>query len=208
MAQVTDSVAADIHTITITVDKLLTRYKTPMLLAEFRKTAPKSDPSTLALIKLILQERSTKELEGALERQELSLDPAVARSAQATENVWRTLADEFGLLTSTEVAETVRARSGNRTLANDWRKQGKLLGVKRLHGYEYPGFQFDRQTGAVLPVIAPLLALATESDRTPEGVAIWLVTPTTYFTSARPVDFIHETDRLLDVAERAWSVEW
>lgn len=136
------------------------------------------------------------------------VDPATARSVQATENVWRRIGEEFGLYSSVRVSELLGSRSANRTIASDMRARGELLGVKRRNAYVYPGFQFDGRTGDVLPWVARLIALGRESDRNSADVIMWMMSPTTYFEGDRPVDHVAKTDRLLDVAERAWSIQW
>ena len=149
---------------------------------------------------------------GSLERALVTLptvvDPSTARALQATENVWRRVETEFGLLSSSEVSTLLGARNANRTYAADLRQRGELLGTLRKNGYVFPGFQFDHKAGKVRPWVAPLLALAQGNERSAADVIMWMMSPTTYFDSDRPADHVDDAQRLLGVAERAWSIEW
>jgi hypothetical protein len=130
-------------------------------------------------------------------------DPAIARAVQATENVWRAVESEFGLLSSPEVDTLLRASN-----ASDLRQRGELLAILRRNGYVFPGFQFDHEAGAVRLWIAPLLTLAERNERSTADVIMWMMSPTTYFDGDRPADHVGDVQRLLSVAERTWSIEW
>lgn len=151
---------------------------------------------------------ATHELTKALSGLRSVVDPATARAAQATENVWREIADEFGLLKSSEVGELLGASKSNREFASIRRNRGELLGVVRNNGYLYPGFQFDRSTGAIRSWVKPLLELAGEHSMGAADVLFWMMSPTTYFGGDRPADHTNDGDQLLDVARRSWSIEW
>jgi hypothetical protein len=58
--------------------------------------------------------------------------------------------------------------------------------------------------------VKDLLRLADANGWEPEDVVLWLCSPTTYFEDeSRPVDHIDtDPDQVLDVAARAWDVEW
>lgn len=146
------------------------------------------------------------DLENALAGPRSVVDPATARAAQATENVWREVADDFGLLKSGEVSAILGASKNNREFVSIRRDRGELLGVVRNNGYLYPGFQFDRSTGAIRSWVKPLLELAIERNQSASDVLFWMMSPTTYFNGDRPADHVEDGDRLIDVARRAWSV--
>lgn len=170
-------------------------------------------PDEVARVVDLAQEQSAlDDLGGAMARMPQSVSPATARAAQATENSWKAIASEFGLLSSTEVAGILGSSSSKtamRSLANDMRTAGRLLAVRRLNRYLYPAFQFDRARGRVLPVVAPLLKLARDRSWNEEDVVLWMVSPTTYLEEgSRPVDHIEDVDLLTSVADRAWSVDW
>lgn len=159
------------------------------------------------------EQGSLDELSDAMARIAEPLSPAVARAAQATENAIKSIEDEFGLLTSTQVAELLGSQAkGNasRSLANEKRGRGELLAIRRLNKYLYPGFQFDCAQGRVKPLVRDLLQLADAHDWESADVVLWLVSPTSYLEDeSRPVDHIDKDPELvLDVAQNAWSVEW
>ncbi|WP_426624291.1 hypothetical protein ACPPVW_17260 [Leifsonia sp. McL0607] len=142
-----------------------------------------------------------------------ALPPATARAAQATENAIRAIDREFDLLTSVQVAELLGSSSkpeAARSLANDMRGRGELLYVRRLNKYLYPGFQFDRSVGRVRSIVKSLVQLAKASGWDVEDVVLWLCSPTTYFEDeSRPVDHVDsDPDQVLEIAQRAWDVEW
>lgn len=164
-------------------------------------------------VALAREQRSLDELSEAMVRIQDPVSPAIARAAQATENSVKSIEDEFGLLTSAQVAQLLGSRSKTtavRSLANDMRGRGELLAVRRLNKYLYPGFQFDRTQGRVKSVVSRLLQLADATEWESEDVVLWLVSPTTYFEDgSRPVDHIDNDPALvLDVAQRAWAVQW
>ncbi|MFZ4894339.1 hypothetical protein ACL9RL_07820 [Plantibacter sp. Mn2098] len=134
--------------------------------------------------------------------------PTVARAAQATENVWRGIADEFGLLSSTEVALLLGASNSNRTYAATLRKRGQLLGVERKNAFVYPGFQFDGDAARPHTWVAQLLALTARHGRSAGDATLWMVAPSTLFDGDRPVDHRDDTERIISVASRTWDVEW
>ncbi|WP_306233259.1 hypothetical protein [Agrococcus beijingensis] len=166
-------------------------------------------PDAAAAVRNALaQWNAVVQLESALVALPAPIDPATTRAAQATENVWRRLATEFGMLSSSEVSELLGASNANRVYASERRKRGELLAVQRKNAYVFPAFQFDHETGVVHPWVAPLLKLAEHHGRSAAGVISWMMAPTTYFDGGRPVDHVEAPDRLLDVAERAWGIDW
>lgn len=168
---------------------------------------------TKYLLVLGPEREAFSQLTNAMTRTQSLIPPAMARAAQATENVMKSLADEFGLLTSADVAQLLGSKSKStaaRSLANDMRGRGELLAVRRLNKFLYPGFQFDHTQGRVKPLVKKLLQLAEANDWEPADVVLWLLSPTTYFEDeSRPVDhFDNEPDLVLSAAQRAWAVQW
>ncbi|MPV35735.1 hypothetical protein [Georgenia subflava] len=135
-----------------------------------------------------------------------SVSPQLARAAQATENVWRQIGQEFGLLTSTEAAEHMGYGS-NRTWASAQRKAGRLLGVRRGGAYRYPGFQLD---AALVPSISELVGIARQHDWSDESVVLWLCSPSGWMPGGgRPVDSLHQEPRsVIDAARSAMAPRW
>lgn len=172
------------------------------------RTASNEVHSLLAKFRRAEAEVAASELVDAMSALRSTVDPATARAAQATENVWREIADEFGLLKSSEVGALLGASRNNREFVSSRRSRGELLGVVRNSAYLYPGFQFDRQAGTVRAWVKPLLELAQENQLGASDVLFWMMSPTTYFDGDRPADNADDGDRLLEVAGRAWRVSW
>jgi hypothetical protein len=134
--------------------------------------------------------------------------PQVARSLQATENRWRRIEREFGMLDSGQVAEFLGASGTNRNLAHSLAKKGQILGVKRGRKTLFPGFQFDADSGEVRPVIAQVASIGRQSGWEDRHLLQWLCTPNGYLDGARPVDHIADEVTLLQAAESDLAVRW
>jgi hypothetical protein len=159
-------------------------------------------------IHVVNDELAVRELSDAVAGLRSSTSPSVARAVQATENVWRGIDEEFGLLKSGQVSELMGASRNNREFVSTRRRNGELLGAWRNSSYLYPGFQFDGQSGKVHPWVKPLLQLADELGQSAANVVFWMVTPSTLFDGARPVDRTSDGDKLVELARRSWSVQW
>jgi hypothetical protein len=147
-------------------------------------------------------------LGSALESVGGPVSPQLARSVQATENVWRDMEAEFGLLTSTEVSQAVGSKSPNRSYASDQRAAGRLLAIKRSGAYRYPGFQIDRLEHRIRPVMADLLRVAKEAGRSEASLALWMAVPTGYLDGARPVDQLARPEKVVEAARQSFNVQW
>jgi hypothetical protein len=153
--------------------------------------------------------RSLAALGSAASAIDLPASPQMARGVQATENAWRAMDAEFGLLSGSEVARLLGSKARSAAgFAADRRKAGKLLGIRRRNAFVYPGFQFDLAAGAVLPVIPALLELVARYGKSPEGLAQWLCARTGQLGDERPVDHLHEVERVLEAAGNHYGVEW
>ncbi|MGC0251230.1 hypothetical protein [Pseudactinotalea sp. Z1748] len=143
----------------------------------------------------------------ALEALPTRVSPQIARAAQATENAWRDIEIEFGMLTSTEVAQRL-GYGPNRTWASNQRKAGRLVGVRRGGRYLYPGFQIAQ--GRVVPAMAGLLELAEEHTWSSESLVLWLCSPSGRFAEGqRPVDVLHgDAEAVLVAAGEAMAPPW
>jgi len=152
---------------------------------------------------------SAKALGDALDAVDVYTEPAVARAVQAERNLYDRIDAEFGLLTSAEVGRRLGSRStAPRNLAVTTRRGGALVAITRAHQTLYPGFQFGAD-GRPLAVIRTLREVAGESQWSENGIVQWLCAPTTYLDGLRPVDLLaSDPDRIVDVARRAWNVEW
>jgi len=148
-------------------------------------------------------------LGAAMATNPVAVSPQMARSLQAAENIWRSIEREFGMLTSTEVAERLGSRKPNRSTASGLRNDGRIVGIMRGNSYRYPGFQFDADKGAVMPVMPKLIALARENERSDEDLVYWLTSPSSLFHEQdRPVDHLHEEERVLAAARDQFEGTW
>lgn len=165
-----------------------------------------SADGTARAVEFARAQAAEDELTGAVSRANDTVPPATARALQATENAVRAIEAEFGLLSSTEVAQMLASSSG-RSLANRMRARGELVYLRRLNRFAYPTFQFSGDR--VKPAIRLFVQLARSAGWTSEDVVLWLCSPTTYLPNGgRPVDFLDDVDRVLSVAAQAWGVEW
>lgn len=98
------------------------------------------------------------------------------------------LLNEFGALTSAQVAELGRSRAANRSaMAGRWRKEGRIFAVSHDGATLFPAFQFD-VVGRPRPVLAEVI-------RHLGGVgtwelALWFTTRSERLGGARPVDLL------------------
>lgn len=134
--------------------------------------------------------------------------PQVARSLQATENRWRRIEREFGMLDSGQVAEFLGASGTNRNLAHSLAKKGHILGVRRGRKSLFPGFQFDADSGEVRPVIAEVTAIGRKAEWEDRHLLQWLCAPNGYLDGARPVDHITDESTMLHAAKSDLAVRW
>lgn len=150
--------------------------------------------------------RGLSSLSPAMAGAEVAVSPQLARSAQATENAWREIEDEFGLLSSTEAA-TRMGYGSNRNWASAQRRAGKLLGVRRGGAYRYPGFQLDPE---VMPLIGGLVALARENEWSDESLVLWLCSPSGWMPEdRRPVELLRDhPEAVRSAAESAITPQW
>jgi hypothetical protein len=133
------------------------------------------------------------------------VSPQVALSLAAAEERWRSVHAEFGLLTSQETAPLLGLNT-----ADDVRAlyaAGGLIAVHRGGRVLYPGFQVDRTTQTVLPVIRELLLAAEEAGRSEASLILWLVSPSGHLDGSRPVDLLDNPDRLLTAVKDSFIVQ-
>lgn len=147
-----------------------------------------------------------KELAVAMAKLSGPVAPEVARGLQATENLWRQVEKDWGLLTSRQVAELLIGGS-NTVVASRLRTAGKIIGFRRNGQFRYPGFQFDRDSRRVRPVVAALIALGDELGYDPESVILSLASPSTYWADDTPLNHIDDED-FLHVLKARWTAAW
>lgn len=143
----------------------------------------------------------------AIQAAHVTASPALARSAQAAQNLYSGIESEFGLLSSAEAGARMGSRSAAaRNLALAARRDRRLLALRRGRYQAFPGFQFDER--GLRPVIADLISLGDAHHRTETGLIQWLMSPTTYLHDRRPVDILDQPDELLKTAAMSFGVEW
>ena len=110
------------------------------------------------------------------------------RNAQARSE----LLDEFGALTSAEVADAAGSRAGNRSaLANRWRDEGRVFAVRVGDQQLYPAFQFG-EDGRPLEAVVAALALLGPGGLSDWQTALWFTSPNGWLGGRRPVDLLGE----------------
>lgn len=147
-----------------------------------------------------------------MKEQPKQVTAAVVAATMATEDAWRRLEEEFGLLTSAEVLVLLRPEGAESfKLDLELGARAEILHTVRRNSVYYPRFQFDERLGEVRPWVKPLLRLAKRYGLDHDDIILWLVRPTTYLganadgTAPRPVDVVDNTARIIDVAEKAWE---
>jgi hypothetical protein len=128
------------------------------------------------------------------------------RSVADTHRKWLAIDTEFGLLSSSEVAERIDKEKEDAGLASDLRQKGLLLAVSTPDGFRYPGFQFA--DGEIRPVIHELVDAMREGGWSDESLIIWLCSPSKSFADGgRPVDHLGDP-KLLPAAVAMMAVDW
>lgn len=73
----------------------------------------------------------------------------------------------------------------------------------------YPGFQFDRETHSIHPIINPLLALARENGWPAKDVTLWMTSPSGWFADCRrPVNHLGDATKVLEAARDSFEGMW
>lgn len=179
-----------------------------------RRRGPQAKPEAVRAAEDRLREgeqqlrRTARALAEVLERtgQGLEASPEVARSVQASENRWRTIAREYGLLDSRAVAALLGGSGTNRNRAHQLAKEGRIIGVKRGRGTLYPGFEFDH--GEVRPVIAEVAAIGRRNHWTDPHLLLWLASPNGYLEGRVPAQMMDDPERILEAARQDMAERW
>jgi hypothetical protein len=134
--------------------------------------------------------------------------PATVRAVVETENAWRKLEEEFGLLDATQIGRVAGSRS---KVARSWAAQKhrdrQLLGIKRRNRFVYPGFQLD-SLGKIKTAIPAVLANFDAANWPEEHVALWFVAANGWLAGRRPVDVLDETETVTQASARATAHHW
>jgi hypothetical protein len=125
--------------------------------------------------------------------------PAVVLQARRNAEARSALLEEFGALTSAEVAELAGSDAKNASaLASRWRREGRIVAVDHHGTAYYPAFQFDAG-GKPRPVIAEVLE---HLDVSPWQQALWFTTANGWLDGRRPVDVLDEQPAAVVAAAR------
>lgn len=151
--------------------------------------------------------RSVTALGRAIHAAHVPASAPLARAVQAEQNLYDQIDREFGLLTSTQAGRQLGSRSAApRNSAIAARRDGRLVAIQRGTYLLFPAFQFD-QHGA-RAVMAQLIDLARQHERTETGLVQWCCAPTTYLDGQRPVDVLDDPERVTAAAAAAFGVQW
>jgi hypothetical protein len=112
---------------------------------------------------------------------------------QAKQNIelQAALLREFGGATAHEVGDLNRSTSGS--LADNWRRRGKVIRVTYRGKAFFPGFQFQPD-GRPYPEIALVTAILRIAKASDWEQALWWTIPTGHLDRRRPVDVLVSTD--------------
>lgn len=185
-------------------------------LEKMRKVASDMQPG-LKILPLGLDERtlravlttsrSIRAAQVAAAAAQETLSPQLARAVQSTENAWRRIERDHGLLTSGEVAEQLGSVAKNQSeYAAAKRKQGKLIGVQRGGAILHPGFQFEN--GKIHAVVPELISSAAALDLPLDELVQWLCAPHEAFDDDLPVQHLDDAVVLLEALEDDFGATW
>lgn len=131
---------------------------------------------------------------------------AVSRSVRAACARWVAIELEFGLLSGSDV---------DALLGPHWPPAGCLAAERRILGVAtkagrvlYPGFQFDRAASIVRPVMAEVAEIALAAGWKDRHILQWFVVANGELHGERPVDIIHDRDRLLAAVHADLESVW
>lgn len=130
----------------------------------------------------------------------------VTLQAQRNAAARAALEDEFGLLSSAEVAAATGARAKNTSsLASRWRKEARIFAVPGGDGaHLYPAFQFDG-TGRPRPAVASIIeALAGLMDGW--SLALWFIGSNGWLGGERPADVLDDAQVLVAAHQLAAEI--
>lgn len=149
---------------------------------------------------------SQQMMEALLPQQQLAVSPGVGSQVRRNAQARAELAEEFGVLSSAEVATRAGSRASNAAaLASRWRKERRVFGVPVGDSLRYPGFQFDSE-GRPLAVVAEVLAELAEA-LSPWELALWFTGANGWLGGVRPVDVLTTEPAQVSEAARHLAAE-
>jgi Helicase conserved C-terminal domain/PLD-like domain/SNF2-related domain len=124
----------------------------------------------------------------------LVVGSGVMEQARLNDEAQTGLAQEFGLLSSDEVAAGAASKVANpESLVSQWRKDGRVFAVDVEGAARYPGFQFG-PTGQPLAIISAIIE-EVDARLTGWGLALWFTGSNGWLGGRRPVDVIDGPDQ-------------
>lgn len=115
------------------------------------------------------------------------------------------LMNEFGLLSSSDVAELNQSKAENRAaLASRWKSEGKVFSVKHDGRDWFPGFQFETD-GRPREIVGRVLGALGEARGW--ETALWFTGPSGYLAGRRPVDLLDDAPEAVVEAARREAEE-
>jgi hypothetical protein len=179
---------------------------TALLAAEQEGRLDASTASALKTLRdLVAHARRPDRLIEALMPDAIELPtPAAVLQARRNAAARMALLDEFGALSSHQVAELAGSRAANRAaLANRWRAERRVVAVPVGDDLVYPGFQFTPE-GRPHPVVGQALQrLHSDPPTSDWQAALWFATPTGWLGGRRPVDLLDdEPEAVVEAARR------
>jgi hypothetical protein len=134
--------------------------------------------------------------------------PSAAAVLQARRNAAarEALLQEFGAVSSAEVAQLAGSRAKNKAaLANRWKQEGRLFSVTDRGAVGFPAFQFDAE-GRPRPAIAEVIrALAGKSSEW--ELALWFLGSCGWLGGRRPVDLLESDPEAVAQAARSEAAD-
>lgn len=125
--------------------------------------------------------------------------PAMVLQARRNSAARSALIQEFGVLTSSEIADLNESQAENRAaLASRWKQEGRIFSVRHQGQDYFPAFQFEA-AGRPKPAVAEVLRALGE----PRGweTALWFTAANGYLDGRRPVDHLEsDPDSVLEAA--------
>lgn len=136
--------------------------------------------------------------------------PPPAWFAQARRNAEARQAflDEFGALTSEQIASLAGSQATNRrATAHRWQAEQRIFAVIHHGQALYPGFQFDPETGRPRAAVAEVLG-SLPFAMSGWALALWWVTPVDGLDWARPADRLDAAPAEVVDAARLETADW
>ncbi len=156
----------------------------------------------LLLERLAEQESQVQEMIDAMMPSTIP-SPVAVLQARRNAAARAALLEEFGALTSLEVADAAGSKATNRAaLANRWKQEGRIFGVSVQGETRFPAFQFDSE-GRPREIISQIFKDLSKGGPTEWQVALWFTRANGWLGGRRPVDLLDsEPDAL---KEAAWQ---